>query len=124
MCHHQGLLMVRLLPRSLGARHSHDAYSYGVQHALIQVSISESVYEDTHTWHESKQARLLRSATTERHAHDISADIVRTWLSGYKLQHRLTRAFDPYPSSSSQCANIHASISESVYEYNDTRVRS
>jgi hypothetical protein len=30
---------------------------------------------------------LLEDITTEPHAHDISADIVRVWLSGYILQH-------------------------------------
>jgi hypothetical protein len=29
----------------------------------------------------------LEDITTEPHAHDISADIVRVWLSGYILQH-------------------------------------
>ena len=29
---------------------------------------------------------LLENITTEPHAHDISADIVRVWLSGYILQ--------------------------------------
>jgi hypothetical protein len=32
-----------------------------------------------HTW--------LENITTEPHAHNISADIVRVWLSGYILQH-------------------------------------
>jgi hypothetical protein len=30
---------------------------------------------------------LLEDITTEPHAHDISADIVRVWLSGYILQY-------------------------------------
>ena len=30
---------------------------------------------------------LLEYITTEPHAHDISADIVRVWLSGYILPH-------------------------------------
>ncbi len=29
---------------------------------------------------------VLKDITTEPHAHDISADIVRVWLSGYILQ--------------------------------------
>jgi hypothetical protein len=29
---------------------------------------------------------MLEDITTEPHAHDISADIVRVWLSGYILQ--------------------------------------
>ncbi len=29
---------------------------------------------------------MLENITTEPHAHDISADIVRVWLSGYILQ--------------------------------------
>ncbi len=30
---------------------------------------------------------MLEDITTEPHAHDISADILRVWLSGYILQH-------------------------------------
>jgi hypothetical protein len=30
----------------------------------------------------------LENITTEPHAHDISADILRVWLSGYILQHK------------------------------------
>ena len=30
---------------------------------------------------------MLENITTEPHAHDISADILRVWLSGYILQH-------------------------------------
>ncbi len=38
---------------------------------------------------------VLENITTEPHAHDISADIVRMWLSGYILQHKAKgRRFD------------------------------
>jgi hypothetical protein len=38
---------------------------------------------------------LLENMTTEPHAQDISADILRVWLSGYILQHKAKgRRFD------------------------------
>ncbi len=47
-------------------------------------------FEDPSQWtHKNDEyVRLLEDVTTEPHAQDISADILRVWLSGYILQQR------------------------------------
>ncbi len=53
---------------------------------------------------------LLENITTEPHAHDISADIVRVWLSGYIIQHTYM-----------QKAHIHAEKSHTRTKYTYTQ---
>jgi hypothetical protein len=49
---------------------------------------------EVHTCVCSHTTTVLENTTTEPHVHDISADIVRVWLSGYILQQTVIATLD------------------------------
>jgi hypothetical protein len=66
---------------SLGTGFTRDPFLKNILHMRTYAHTYIHVCIHIHTY------VLLEDITTEPHAHEISADIVRVWLSGYILQH-------------------------------------